>query len=354
MSDFIKTYMWAITLVLTLLATAVLHLVSNRIIGRLIIKTTKAKAITLNAFLKAVRLPFKFLIWLMGVTFACSIILTYHEFLFLEPIADVRKIGTILIVAWTLIRFLRNLEALYIDHSIKLKKEIDKTLLHASGQLLTIVISVISLLLIMQIMNIPIAGLLAFGGIGGAAVALASKELFANFFGGLVIYMDRPFKVGDWIRSPDKNIEGIVEFIGWRMTRIRNFDKRPLYIPNSVFLTISVENPSRMLHRRINTTLGIRYQDADKIDSLTKEIKQMLLNQEEIDTTQSVTVNLFEFSESALNIKISAYSKIINAEQFQSAQHNILIKILDIVAAQGAECAFPTQTLYLERAPANG
>lgn len=66
-----------------------------------------------------------------------------------------------------------------------------------------------------------------------------------------MIYFDRPFKVGDWIRSPDRQIEGTVERIGWRMTIIRTFDKRPLYVPNSVFSSIVVENPSRMLNRRI-------------------------------------------------------------------------------------------------------
>ena len=103
----------------------------------------------------------------------------------------------------------------------------------------------------MQALGYSISGVLAFGGIGGIAVGFAAKDLLANFFGGLMIYLDRPFSVGDWIRSPDKNIEGTVEEIGWRLTRIRTFDKRPLYVPNSTFTQISVENPSRMLNRRI-------------------------------------------------------------------------------------------------------
>ena len=72
------------------------------------------------------------------------------------------------------------------------------------------------------------------------AIGFAAKDLLSNFFGGLFIYLDRPFAVGDWIRSPDREIEGTVEQIGWRVTRIRTFDKRPLYIPNSVFSQISV------------------------------------------------------------------------------------------------------------------
>ena len=80
----------------------------------------------------------------------------------------------------------------------------------------------------------------------------------------MFVYLDRPFAVGDWVRSPDREIEGTVENIGWRVTRIRTFDKRPLYIPNSIFSQIAVENPSRMSNRRIKETIGIRYDDASK------------------------------------------------------------------------------------------
>ena len=109
-------------------------------------------------------------------------------------------------------------------------------------------------------------------------MGFAAKDLLANFFGGMMIYMDRPFSVGEWIRSPDKEIEGTVEDIGWRLTRIRTFDKRPLYIPNSVFANISVENPSRMTSRRIYETVGIRYDDIDKMDLIVAQVKGMLLD----------------------------------------------------------------------------
>ena len=91
-----------------------------------------------------------------------------------------------------------------------------------------------------------------------------------------MIYLDRPFDVGDWVRSPDKNIEGTVEDIGWRLTRIRTFDKRPLYVPNGTFSTISVENPSRMSNRRIKTNIGLRYDDANKVATIIADIESML------------------------------------------------------------------------------
>ena len=83
-----------------------------------------------------------------------------------------------------------------------------------------------------------------------------------------MIYLDRPFKVGDWIRSPDRDIEGTVVKIGWRLTEIRTFDQRPLYVPNSMFSTIALQNPSRMLNRRIFETIGIRYDDIHQMEAI--------------------------------------------------------------------------------------
>ena len=350
MYGFVKSNIWVFYIFFILLGTSLLHAFTARLIRHLTIKIEKNKIIFPLALLKSISVPIGFLIWLSGFSFIFSIILTQKKYLFFAAnFSELKKIGITIILCWILVRFIHHAEALYLDSCSKQNKNVDRTLVHALRQLLTIIISIIGLLLIMQIMNIPVAGLLAFGGIGGAGIALAAKDLLANFFGGLVIYMDRPFKVGDWIRSPDKNIEGVVEYIGWRMTRIRTFDKRPLYVPNGIFLTISVENPSRMLHRRIKSTIGIRYQDADKIDIITKQIRTMLLEHKAIDNSQLLTVSLVEFGASSLNILISAYSKNTKWDQFQMIQHEILMKILDIISENGAECAFPTQTLYVQQ-----
>jgi len=342
--------MWLISITVSLFATGIFHLVVVQVIDHLKIKAEKKGLIFGEALLKAIRLPIGFLIWLMSLSFICSVFLMEKKHLFfISYLSQIKSIGIILILCWTFIRLIKNFEGLYLHHSTQKNKKIDKTLIHAGGQLSTMVVVIIGLLMIMQVMNIPIAGLLAFGGIGGAAVAFASKELITNFFGGMVIYMDRPFKVGDWIRSPDKNIEGTVEYIGWRMTRIINFDKRPLYVPNGVFLTISVENPSRMAHRRIKTIVGVRYEDASKINEITHKIRHMLEEHQEIDKTQSINVSLDEFGPSSLNLVVSAYTKRTKSDQFQAIKHEILMGILDIVAAQGAECAFPTQTLYVKQ-----
>jgi hypothetical protein len=97
------------------------------------------------------------------------------------------------------------------------------------------------------------------GGIGVVALGFAAKDMFANLFGGRMIYLDRPFSVGGWIRSRDREIEGTVEPIGWRLTLIRTFDQRPLYLPNAVFTTIAVQNLSRMTNRRSDERISERH-----------------------------------------------------------------------------------------------
>ena len=158
----------------------------------------------------------------------------------------------------------------------------------AVGKLLKAICVILAVLVILQSTGYSISGVLAFGGVGGLAVGFAAKDLLANFFGGLMIYLDRPFKVGDWIRSPDKEIEGTVVKVGWRLTTITTFDKRPLYVPNAFFTTISVQNPSRMSHRRIFETLGVRYSDAARLPVIIEKVKSMLYEHDEIDSTQTM------------------------------------------------------------------
>lgn len=192
--------------------------------------------------------------------------------------------------------------------------------------------------------------MLAFGGIGGIAVGFAAKDMLANFFGGLTIYLDRPFIVGEWIRSPDHQIEGTVEYIGWRHTRVRAFNKNPIYVPNALFTTIVVENPTRMTNRRIKETIGIRYADLDKMAAIVAEVKAMLQAHPEIDTGATLIVNFNEFAASSLNFFIYTFTKTVEWVHYHEAKQDILLKIAAIIGAHGAEIAFPTRSLHIEPA----
>ncbi len=205
----------------------------------------------------------------------------------------------------------------------------------------------------MQTMGLSITGVLTFGGIGGIAVGFAAQDLLANLFGGLVIYLDRPFKVGDWIRSPDREIEGTVIKIGWRLTEIRTFSQRPLYIPNSTFSKIALENPSRMLNRRIFETIGLRYCDISKMERIVAEVSALLRNHPEIDPDRTLIVNFDSFNASSVDFFVYTFTKTVNWVEFHAVKQRVLLEIAEIIERHGAEIAFPTSTVHLESTKPN-
>ena len=219
--------------------------------------------------------------------------------------------------------------------------------LSAVARLSRIVLWVIAGIMILQSLGVSVSGLLAFGGVGGIAVGFAARDLLANFLGGLSIFLDRPFAVGDWIRSPDREIEGTVEDVGWRVTRIRTFDQRPLYVPNSVFSTVALENPSRMLNRRIYETIGIRYDDAGAMEQIVAEVKEMLVAHDDIDKGKTLMVNFVAFGASSLDFFIYCFTRTTDWATYHGVKQDVLVKILKIIEGQGAEVAFPTRTVLL-------
>jgi MscS family membrane protein len=230
---------------------------------------------------------------------------------------------------------------------VKRGEEVDQTLVHGIGKLIRAAVFITTTLIILQTMGVNITGLLAAGGVGGIAAGLAARDLLANVFGGLTVYMDRPFAVGDWIRSPDREIEGTVENIGWRRTIIRTFDKRPLYVPNAVFMNIAVENPSRMSHRRIKETIGVRYDDMSRVPAILEDVRKYLNESPDIDQSETLMVNLNEFGASSVNFFIYTLTRTTVWTEYHTVKEQVMLTISEIVERHGAEIAFPTTTVHV-------
>jgi MscS family membrane protein len=131
------------------------------------------------------------------------------------------------------------------------------------------------------------------------------------------------------------------------MCTIRTFDKRPLYVPNATFTTIAVENPSRMSHRRISETIGVRYDDIGRIQDIVNDIRTMLKNHKEIEASQTLIVNFLAFSHSTLDIMVYTFTKTREWVKYHEVKQDVLLKISDIIVGHGAQVAFPTQTLHV-------
>jgi MscS family membrane protein len=337
---------WIVRVFIVVLLTLIVNFIAVRVLGRIEHHLGKTKNPWDNVLIQATQKPIGVFIWLVGLSVAAEISGTELDPKFASLISAVREVGIITLLAWFVLRFIKGAETT-LTTSEKIASKVDYTTAGAISKLLRVSVIITAMLVILQTLGYSISGVLAFGGVGGIAVGFAAKDLLANFFGGLVVYLDRPFVVGDWIRSPDKNIEGTVENIGWRQTRIRTFDKRPLYVPNSTFSLISVENPSRMSHRRINETIGVRYDDFSKLPDIIAEVKEMIANHDDLDMSQTCMVNFNQFGPSSLDFFIYTFTKTVDWKIFHNVKQDVLFKIMAIIESHGAEVAFPTHTVHM-------
>ena len=335
-----NTYIFQTLLVIFLALIA--DLIQKIVLRRLTKKAEGTKNKWDDAILSSIPRPLSLIIWISSIAFSAEIFQKETGAVIFEAFQPLRDATIIASLAWFLILFIQRTEKNYLTSD----KNYDPTTVDAISKLARISAGIAAILMILQSLGLSISGVLAFGGVGGIAIGFAAKDLLSNFFGGLFIYLDRPFAVGDWVRSPDREIEGTVEQIGWRVTRIRTFDKRPLYIPNSVFSQISVENPSRMSNRRIKETIGIRYDDISKMETIINQVKEMLKAHHDIDTEKTLIVNFDCFAPSSLDFFIYTFTKTTDWIQFHEVKQNVLLKIIHIIEKNGAEIAFPTSTLH--------
>lgn len=338
---------WVLGAFLTVFIALLLDFIVRIALRRLIRKAERSANIWDDALLVAARKPLSATIWLLGITFAADILRLNAHAAILAIAPKVRELGLAVIVGWFLFRFIRESETRFLARHQREGTGADPTTIDAIGKLLRLSVVITFGLVVLQELNVNISGLLAFGGIGGLTIGFASKDMLANFFGGLTIYLDRPFAVGDWIRSPDREIEGTVEQIGWRRTVIRNFQLRPLYVPNAAFTSIVVENPSRMTNRRIFETIGLRYDDVSKMRAVLADVRTLMQNHPDIDQQRTLMVYFDTFAESSLNFFVYAFTRTRDWSEFHRVKEEVLLSISDIVEKQGAEIAFPTRTLLL-------
>jgi MscS family membrane protein len=341
--------LWMIKEVAVLIATVAVHFSFAYIFKKVIQASQKTKSVWDDVLVISVRKPLRYAIWLVGISIALMIFGNHYHSGLVEYVTIIREAVIVFCIGWFSWNLVTEASSRYLIQQQEIEGDFDHTTVDALSKLGHLVVIVATVLTLMQSFGFSVSGLLAAGGIGGIAIGFAAKDILANFFGGLTIYTDRPFVVGDWIRSPDKDIEGTVEKISWRYTQIRRFNKNPIYVPNSVFTTIAVENPSRMTNRRIKETIGIRYDDIKLMPEIVKDVKKMLQSHQGIDTSATLIVNFNTFNASSVDFFIYTFSKTIVWTEFHEVKQDVLLKVAAIIEKHGAQIAYPTQTLHMVR-----
>jgi len=345
-------YGWMSEAVSILIVVFTVNFLANWLLKKLQIHYEKQKKYWKDSFVRSLYTPLSYYVWFFAFVQTLDLIATRIE---MQIPKDSRHcilaMGAVLAFGWFLLRWKKNVVHQLIIKSRNREIAIDQGKIGAIDKICTVAIFFFIVLLLLEATDRSMNTIIAFGGVGGLALAFASQEVIANFFGGFMIYLTQPFTIGDWISIPDHKIEGIVEDIGWYMTRVRSMDKRPIYIPNSIFSRLIIITPSRMSHRAFKETFGLRNQDLPKTKKIVQEIKEMLLQHFDIDRSQSINVHLTAFGIYSVDIYVSAYTGVIDNEGHYKVREDLLFKIADIIAENGAEFATPTQNIDLLRLP---
>jgi MscS family membrane protein len=291
------------------------------------------------ALLKALYKPLLIFVTVLGFTYALEVLCLAWQSKSINALHLIRHLFFIGLFAWFLWDFVSFYSHILLNR-YKEDKKIDRTLIHAINQIAKIAIIIITALSLFQLFGLSIAGLLAFGGMGGIIIGFAAKDLLASIFGNIMLFLDRPFVMGEQISLPALKVEGQVQTMGWRACEILTPDCRLVYVPNALFANLVVENRSRIYYRRFSCSLCLRYQDLDKIPEILAEIKALLEKAPAIDKTRSIVVHLHELSHSSLNILVDAYTTIVDSADFLVMQQALYLELLGCIYRHGAKWAF--------------
>lgn len=255
-------------------------------------------------------------------------------------------------LVWAAYRFVDVIAGVMSAKAAKTESKLDDQLVPLVRKALKIVTVIAGVLSILQNLNVNVASLLAGLGIGGVAVALAAKDTVANFFGSVMIFIDRPFQIGDWVSVA--GVEGIVEEVGFRSTRVRTFYNSLVTIPNAKFTEASIDNYGRRQYRRTYVTLRLTYDTTpEQMQAFVEGIRAVI--QANPHTRKDYyEVHMSGFGPDALEVMVYFFFRVPTWSDELRERHNVYLEILRLAKELGVEFALPTRTLHIETAAVPG
>ena len=231
--------------------------------------------------------------------------------------------------------------------------KISKPLVNWTLKGLEIIIIVLGIVAVLELWGIKVGPVIAGLGLFGVAVALGAQDLFKNLISGIMILMEKRFTIGDVILVSNE-VEGVVEQIGFRSTLVRRFDSTPVMIPNYKFAEQSVTNYSRRHHRRIRWLIGLEYKTSiNQLKKIRDAITQLIKDKNDFAKNENsgFFVRIDSFSDSSIDMLVQAFTVTNDWSEFLKVKEQLAVSIIEIVEANNAGFAFPSQSLYVESYP---
>jgi len=274
-------------------------------------------------------------------------LLTFSEPNIIKNILDTLMVYTLF---WALLSVIEALRGLVYNATSKFNKDLSKEVGNFIIAMIKIVVGGIGLAGMLMVWGINVTAVIASLGLGGLAFALAAKDTASNLFGSFALIADKSIRIGEWIKVG--GVEGVVEDVGMRTTKIRSFQKSLITVPNSIVANNPIENFSRRGIRRIKMHIGLTYStNSEQITKIMTELKEMLKGHEGISQNDSLMVNFDTFGDSSLNIFIYTFTKTANWAKYLDIREDINLQIMKIVEENGSSFAFPSQSIYVEQVP---
>ncbi|MEQ6378293.1 mechanosensitive ion channel family protein [Bacillaceae bacterium S4-13-56] len=264
-----------------------------------------------------------------------------------ETFLHIIRSFAIFLIAWGFYNLSSSSSLFFSKLNEELNIEIDQILIPFLSKAIRFVIIAIALSVIAQEFNYDVNGFVAGLGLGGLAFALAAKDALGNLFGGIVIITEKPFGSGDWISTP--SVEGTVEDITFRSTRVRTFAQAIVTVPNATLANEPITNWSQMGKRQITFNLGVTYDTPkDKLEKVVQQIRELLKGHEDIHP-ETIFVTFNTYNNSSLDIFLYFFTKTTNWGEFLLVKENINFAIMEILEKEGVSVAFPSRTVYLQK-----
>lgn len=308
------------------------------------IKEKKPKNIKDSVFYSPLKIFFIILGFYLAVVFLKAPLkitddimnVTYQAFIIISTLAFARGLATSFTPK----------SSLYEKLKKKTNKNVEDSMFDFALKIIRIVIYIVAGFIIITALGINLSGLVAGLGIGGVILTLAAQDTAKNIFAGLVVFLDKPFTVGDWIQM-DK-LEGTVEDITFRSTRVRTFENALLNIPNAIISNASIINWSKMEKRRYHTNLCIELSTPlEKLEKFKKRVEDMLENRDAI-YDDSIVVKFDSITDNGLNVLIRSYTNSVDYTSYIAEKEDINYKIMKILQEEGIELAYDTKTIHVK------
>ena len=322
------------------------------VIGRLYKIVKKTKTDIDNVVIEVIEGPLKFLPIVIGFFIATSYIEFNANIIIL--IEKINRTFITIFIFWLLLQ-------LIVPFSFVIKKfeeQLTTALIDWTLKGLKILVIIIGIVAVLELWGIKVGPIIAGLGLLGVAVALGAQDLFKNLISGIMILMERRFKIGDVIHIAGE-AEGIVEQIGFRSTLIRQFDSNLVMVPNFKFAERSVTNSSRRINRRIRWIIGLEYRTTvEQLKNMRNQIKEFIdkdknFKNDDKSYFSSSFVRIDSFSDSSIDMLVQCFTNVTNWNEYIKVKETLAITIKEIVENEKAGFAFPSQSLYLESLPGN-